>query len=653
MFLYKIALPCGLYKYFTFAYHNDLKTGQFVICPLRGKPTLGMVVEKDYQYKGLIKNIDSVLPWHLQTKQLNFIKWLSDYTLTPLGMCLKLVLPFSISELEKISKQTDIINHIAMNDYKATCLSPDQEFCVTQLKENLDHFSPFLLDGIMGSGKTEVYFDILFEILKRKQQGLVLLPEISLTQQWVKRFEARFGIKPLLWHSKVTAKHKKLIFNTLYAGEPCVVVGARSSLFLPFQKLKFIVVDEEHDSSYKQEDQIIYNARDAAVSKAHFENCPIVLASATPSLETYHNVQINRYRKLELKKRYTTTDLSPIHLIDQRTKVKKSDISFISTTLIKAISEKLLAKEQTLLFVNRRGYAPLTLCNACGFRFDCSHCSTSLIFHAKQNKLKCHHCNHEETFPVFCPGCGAKDDFIPCGPGVERLNEEVEKLFPKARVLQMSSDMFSSSQHINDAIEKIVNNQVDIIIGTQIMAKGHNFPDLTLIGIIDADMSLSGVDLRACEKTFQLLFQLIGRAGRHQKQGTIYIQTHNPDHPVIQSLQTYQKENFLHAEYEQRKAFHMPPFSKLATITLTSHKQQDLLTSCAKLAKNIPSHENCQILGPSIPPMIKIRGRERRRFLMISEKSVNRQKIIADWVLRIKLPSTVRLSIDIDPYSFF
>jgi primosomal protein N' (replication factor Y) len=653
MFLYKIALPCGLYKYFTFAYKDELRPGQFVICPLRGKPTLGMVIEKEHHYDGLVKNIETILPWLLQPKQLAFIKWLSDYTLTPLGMCLKLVLPFATAALEKLSCTTDIIDIGPLNNYKAAQLNADQEFCVSQIKEKLNQFSPFLLDGIMGSGKTEVYFDILFEILKNKQQGLVLLPEISLTQQWVKRFEERFGIKPLLWHSKVTLKHKRLIFNTLYAGEPCVVVGARSSLFLPFQNLKLIVVDEEHDASYKQEDQIIYNARDAAVSKAFIENCPIILASATPSLETYHNVHINRYQKLELTKRYTSTDLSPIHLIDQRKKVIKSDIRFISPTLSEAISEKLKAKEQTLLFVNRRGYAPLTLCNACGFRFDCSHCSSSLIFHAKQNKLKCHHCNHDEIFPVFCPGCGVKDDFIPCGPGVERLSEEAQKLFPEAKILQMSSDMFSSSTHIDEALAKILNNEVDIIIGTQIMAKGHNFPDLTLIGIIDADMSLSGVDLRACEKTFQLLFQLIGRAGRDQKQGVIYIQTHNPDHPVIQSLQNYQKENFLQAEYEQRKAFNMPPFSKLTTLTLTSPKQSDLLMACAKLVKNMPTHEGCQILGPSIPPMIKVRGRERRRFLMMSEKTVNRQKIIAEWVLRIKLPSSVRLSIDIDPYSFF
>lgn len=653
MFLYKIALPCGLYKYFTYAYAGELKPGQIVTCPLRGKLTLGMIIEKESHYNGLVKNIETILPWVLTSKQFKFIKWLSDYTLTPLGMCLKLVLPFANTELEKLKNTTDLIKISSLEAYKPAQLNTDQELCVNQIKEKLNQFSPFLLDGIMGSGKTEVYFDILFEILKRKQQGLVLLPEISLTQQWVKRFEERFGFKPLLWHSKVTIKHKRLIFNTLYTGEPCVIVGARSSIFLPFQTLKLIVVDEEHDASYKQEDQIIYNARDAAVSKAFVENCPIILASATPSLETYHNVQIHRYQKLELKKRYTKTDLSPIHLIDQRKQVKKSDVRFISSTLIEAMEKKLKAKEQTLLFVNRRGYAPLTLCNACGFRFDCSHCSTSLIFHEKQNKLKCHHCNHDETFPIFCPGCGVKDDFIPCGPGVERLYEEAKSLFPEARILQMSSDMFSSLHHIDEAIEKITNNDVDIIIGTQIMAKGHNFPNLTLIGIIDGDMSLSGVDLRACEKTFQLLFQLIGRAGRDQKQGTVYIQTHNPDHPVIQSLQGYEKEKFLQAEYEQRKAFHMPPFSRLSMITLTSHKQSDLLMACAKLAQSIPTHEGCQILGPSIPPMIKIRGCERRRFLIMSEKSINRQKIIADWVLRIKLPSSVRLSIDIDPYSFF
>lgn len=653
--LYKVALPTSLHRQFTYESDDHLKLGQFISCPLRGKQSIGMIIDEDKSYKGLVKKISDVLPWCLNPEQLKFLNWISHYTLTPLGMCTKLMLPFAPKEIEKLTKEIlkpQSLTFDKLTIRNAFTLTNDQKKAVESIRNKANSFAPFLLDGMTGSGKTEVYFDIISDILEKKQQCLILLPEIALSTQWIKRFEDRFGVSPYLWHSQTTSKNKRHVFNQIYKGEPAIVVGARSSLFLPFQNLKFIVVDEEHESSYKQEEQLIYNARDAAIMRAHFENCPILLASATPSLESYHNAKIGRYETLTLEKRYTSVDLPPITIIDRRQKSKDRRSLYISPPLIKAIQSTIEKQEQSLLFINRRGYAPLTLCNACGHRFECPHCTATLIHHEKTNTLKCHHCNHKENFPDFCPDCGSKDQFIPCGPGVERLYEEAKIIFPDARILVMSSDMFASAKKMKEAIHQILNQEVDIIIGTQIMAKGHHFPNLTLIGVIDADMGLSGMDLRACEKTFQLLFQVAGRAGRSDKQGHIYIQTHNPDHPVIHNLTTYDKKGFLESELEQREAFNMPPFSKLVSITLSSRYKDDLLTACQHLSKTRPIIENLQILGPSIPPIAIVRGLERRRFLVLAEKSLNRQNIIATWVFKTKIPKSVRVSIDIDPLSF-
>lgn len=653
MHSYEIALPCHLYKNFTYTFEENLTKGQIVVCSLRKKLTIGMVIDSQTNYSGPLKAIDQLLPLHLSKIQYDFILWFSEYTLTPLGVCLKLIFPLPLEDIFKTLIQKNTFKEASICYQKAT-LNNEQQHAVEEVIKHSNSFQTFLLDGVTGSGKTEVYFTILHEIIQKKQQALILLPEISLTKQWLERFKERFGIMPFLWHSKVTKKNKRDILQAIYNGESCIVVGTRSALFLPFQNLGFIVVDEEHDASYKQEEQIIYNARDIAIVLASFHQCPIILSSATPSLESYHNAQINRYKTLSLTKRFSNIAFPSIELIDQRSKQKTQQHQFISTQLITEISKNLENNEQTLLFINRRGYAPLMLCNACGFHFHCDHCSASLIYHDHIQKLKCHHCNHEQQFPTFCPDCGTKDQFIPCGPGIERLTEEVKKHFPKARLLQISSDLLSTQKNVDEAIQNILDHNVDIIIGTQIMAKGHHFPNLTLIGIIDADMSLSGIDLRSCEKTFQLLFQVIGRAGREKKIGRVYIQTHNPEHPVIHSLQNHDKDNFLKAEYEQRQLFNMPPFSKLASITIASHKKDDLLKAASLLAKKIPQNiVGCQILGPSVPPLSKIRGRERKRFLLLAEKNVNRQKIIAQWVLTTKLPSSIRLSIDIDPYSFF
>ena len=653
MFLYKVSLPCSLYKNFTYGYDKLLQEGQFVVCNLRNKITIGVIVGTEKTYSGPVKNIEKVLQWKLAPSQMDFLRWLSNYTLTPLGMCCKLTLPFPIKEIEKLEKKFECLDWRINENKNLAKLNTEQNQSLIEIKKDSEKFSPFLLDGITGSGKTEVYFHAIHEALEKNKQTLVLLPEVSLTKQFVNRFESCFGIKPLVWHNKTTAKNKRLIFNTLYQNTPCVVVGARSSLFLPYKNLGLIVVDEEHDSSYKQEEQIIYNARDAAVMKAKFQKCPIILASATPSLETYHNAEKKLYKTLLLKSRYTQTELPGINLVDMRKKGNKNKkIHFISHELLEGIKENILKKEQTLLFINRRGYSPLLLCDACGFRYDCANCSATLVYHEKENKLKCHHCNHIEAYPQFCKNCGTKDQFFPCGPGIEKLSKEVKQLFPNTSVLEISSDTLSSPKTMDEAFEKITTNQANIIIGTQLMAKGHHFPNLTLVGVIDADMGLSGIDLRACEKTFQLLFQVIGRAGREAKKGKIYIQTHNPENAIIESLKNYDKDSFLQEEYNQRKIFQMPPFSKLASITLSSRKKEDLLKAVSKVSKKIPHSKNFQIIGPSTPPLSKVRGKERRRFLLIAEKEANRQKFISEWLFKEKFPHSVQLSIDIDPISF-
>ncbi|CAO5678762.1 MAG: Primosomal protein N' [Holosporales bacterium] len=648
---YQVALPTPLFQSLTYACDAALSVGQMVVVPLRSTMMMGVVTQKESAYQGHTKDIQSVLPWVFNQKQINFLTWLSQYTMNPFGLCAKLMMPLPLKEFEKIIKKpTPLPKACHVNPSLDVILNPDQQEACRKIEEKRGTFVPFLLDGMTGSGKTEVYFHTIHRCLLDQKQALVLLPEIALTEQWVMRFEQRFGFKPDLWHSQITPKRRRELFEKIYSGAPCIVVGARSALFLPFQKLGIIVVDEEHDSSYKQEDQLIYNARDAAIVRAQHESCPIILASATPSLETYYNAVQGKYTLLSLKSRYGVEEMPSIHIIDRRDKKKSK--AYISEPLQNAVGQALQRQEQSLLFVNRRGFAPLTLCQACGHRFECKSCSSWLTHHEKSSILKCHHCLDTQPYPKHCPQCGVKDAFVACGPGVERLYEEAKNLFPEARFLVMSSDMVDSPQKMKEAMAKIMNHDVDIIIGTQLMAKGHHFPKLTVVGAVDADMGLNGMDLRACEKTFQLLYQVAGRAGRDVLKGHIYLQTYNPDHPVIQNLKSYDKDAFLQAELDQREAFHMPPFSKMALITLSSRSIPDLDTATKILYTQQPSHEDIQILGPSVPHLAKVKGEHRKRFLLMTQKTGHRQNYIQQWVFQKKLPRTVRVYVDIDPLNF-
>lgn len=651
MLHYQVALPTPLFQSLTYAYDGDLSVGQMVVVPLRSTMMIGIIIQKESAYQGATKEIHTILPWQLNQKQINFLTWLSQYTMNPFGLCAKLMMPLPLKEFEKIiQKPSALPPPLPLQSSLNVVLTPDQQEACEKIEKVQDVFTPFLLDGMTGSGKTEVYFHIIHRCLLDKKQALVLLPEIALTEQWVMRFEDRFGFKPDLWHSQLTPKNRRLLFEKIYNGAPCVVVGARSALFLPFQNLRIIVVDEEHDSSYKQEDQLIYNARDAAIVRAQHEACPIILASATPSLETYYNAKQGKYELLILKSRYGVEEMPTIHIIDRRDKKKSK--AYISPPLEQAVTQALQRQEQSLLFVNRRGFAPLTLCQACGHRFECKSCSSWLTHHEKSHILKCHHCLDTQAYPNHCPQCGVTDAFVACGPGVERLHEEAKTLFPQARFLVMSSDMIDAAPKMKEAMAKIINHEVDIIIGTQLMAKGHHFPKLTIVGAVDADMGLNGMDLRACEKTFQLLYQVAGRAGRDALKGHIYLQTYNPDHPVIQNLKNYDKDAFLQAELDQREAFHMPPFSKIALITLSSRNITDLDTATKILYTQQPQHDDIQILGPSIPHLAKVKGEYRKRFLLMTKKTGHRQSYIHQWIFQKKLPRSVRIYIDIDPLNF-
>jgi primosomal protein N' (replication factor Y) len=513
-------------------------------------------------------------------------------------------------------------------------------------------FSTVLLDGVTGSGKTEVYFEAVAEALKQGRQALILLPEIALSTQFFARFARRFGSTPALWHSEVTPVQRRLAWTGVAEGKTRVVVGARSALFLPFADLGVIVVDEEHDASYKQEEGVLYNARDMAVLRASLGGFPAVLVSATPSLETMTNVKQGKYSYLHLPVRHADAKMPDIHVVNLKTSPPERG-RFISPPLQKALTETLAAEEQSLLFLNRRGYAPLTLCRTCGYRFQCPSCTAWLVEHKKPARLQCHHCGHTRPLPPRCPSCNDENSFAACGPGVERIQEEVQDLFPEARTLILASDAMSSPAMLHDAVRAIEEHAVDIIIGTQIVAKGHHFPSLTLVGVVDADLGLAGGDLRAGERTFQLLHQVSGRAGRAEKPGRVFLQTYMPEQMVIRALAAGDRDKFLAAEAAERERAGMPPYGKLAAVILSGQDETQLDRFCQMLAQAAPRYDDIRILGPAPAPMPFLRGRHRRRFLVKTGKEIALQRFLQEWLGAIKTPAAVQMKVDIDPQSFF
>ncbi|WP_233092914.1 primosomal protein N' [Paracoccus sp. IB05] len=534
-------------------------------------------------------------------------------------------------------------------------LSGDQIAAGEVLREMVGKgdFRPVLLKGVTGSGKTEVYLEAVAEALRRGRQALVLLPEIALTADFLARVEARFGARPGEWHSGVTQTERRRLWKMAGTGDVGLVVGARSALFLPFQDLALIVVDEEHDSSYKQEEGALYNARDMAVLRASITHCPVVLASATPSLESWVNADQGRYLRLDLTSRFGAAEMPAMRAIDMRSEKLPAD-RWMSEALAKGVEARVKAGEQSLLFINRRGFAPVTLCRACGQQVGCDHCDARMVEHRFLKRLVCHQCGATKPVPESCPSCGVEGRMAAIGPGVERLAEEVIARFPEARVAVLSSDLFGSARALKAQIEEIAAGGADIIIGTQIVAKGHNFPHLTLVGVIDADLGLQGSDLRAAERTFQLMRQVAGRAGRAEKPGEAWLQTHQPEHPVIRAILGGDEEAFWRAEADERRHASAPPFGRFAGIILSGPDLQPLFEFGADLARaDGPIRQaGGEVLGPAPAPIARVRGRHRVRLLIRAPKSAALQNAIAAWLRQTRQPKGIRLAIDIDPQSF-
>ncbi len=538
-------------------------------------------------------------------------------------------------------------------DHAPPDLSPEQSAVAARLVDAVkaQAYAPFLLDGVTGSGKTETYFEPVAAALRMGRQVLVLLPEIALTENFLARFAARFGAAPVLWHSSLKSTERRRAWRAIADGSAQVVVGARSALFLPYANLGLIVVDEAHEISFKQDDGVRYNARDVSVMRARFEDVPVVLASATPALESLHMAAQGIYEKLDLPARFGGASLPDVRLVNL-TEEKPGSGRWLAGPLIEALRDRLAKAEQSLLFLNRRGYAPLTLCRNCGHRFKCPSCSAWLVEHRLSARLACHHCGFETRVPEACPECGESDCLVACGPGVERIADEVRDLFPEARIALATSDTLNTPERAAQFIAAAEGGAIDIIIGTQLVTKGFHFPELTLVGVVDADLGLEGGDLRAGERTFSQIAQVAGRAGRGAKPGEVLIQTRHPDAPVIAALANGDRDGFYAAETAARRDANAPPFGRWAAIILSSEDEKEAREAAVRLGDVRPRLSDVQILGPAPAPLALLRGRYRYRFLVNARRSANLQGVLREWIGGVTFAPGVRVGVDVDPYSF-
>lgn len=698
----------------------DLRPGDLVVVPLGPREVTGVVWPAAQEQSDVPSaRLKSVLSVHdvapLRDDLLDFIGWLSGYTLAPLGMVLRMVLrapaaleppkplpgfrlgtvvperltPARKRVLDQLSDGfswtkkglaeaagvgTSVITGLeklgalekVLLPPQDTLLAPDTAYGVPELSETQQQaadqlvaaaeqggFHAVLLEGITGSGKTEVYFEAVARALDLGKQVLLLLPEISLTTSFLDRFTDRFGTRPAEWHSDVSPKQRAQVWRGVADGTVRAVAGARSGLFLPFRELGMIVVDEEHEPAYKQEEGAVYHARDMAVVRAHRAGFPVILSSATPSVETLNNAQSGRYQHIQLKERYAAAELPDLATIDMRTDGPDRG-HWLAPALVGALRDTLEAGQQSLLFLNRRGYAPLTLCRTCGHRFQCENCSAWLVEHRFRGTLACHHCGHTQPKPDVCPECNSADSLVPCGPGVERIAEEVEALFPQARTLMLSSDMLGGVRRMRLELESVAKGDVDIVVGTQLVAKGHHFPLMRLVGVLDADLVLGQGDPRAAERCFQLLAQVTGRAGRSGGKSTGLIQTYQPDHPVIDALVKGEPHLFYERELAQRKAGGLPPFGRLAGIIVSGEDKAAAASHAAALSRAAPRADGVRVLGPAEAPMALVRGRHRFRLLASAPRNFDLSRYLREWLNAApRTRGSVRVSIDIDPVSFF
>jgi primosomal protein N' (replication factor Y) len=556
--------------------------------------------------------------------------------------------------LETVALLAEPVAELPDPAFGHTALSDGQQAAADEIVAAMGEPHPpvILLEGVTGSGKTEVYFEAVAQVLRSGRQALILMPEIALTAQFLDRFAARFGVKPATWHSGVTGRRRERLYTAIASGEVKVVAGARSALFLPYADLGLIIVDEEHETAYKQDDGVHYHARDMAVVRGKIENAPVVLASATPSIESRVNVERGRYRQVKLPERFGGRSMPQIRAVDLR-KEQIPKGRWLSPTLVSAVEQTVGQGEQALLFLNRRGYAPLTLCRACAHRYECPNCSSWLVEHRFRRSLVCHHCGHVERTPHACVECGSIDSLVPCGPGVERIAEEAAELFPDKSCIVLSSDFPGGTERLRAELAAIAAGEFDIVIGTQLVAKGHNFPLMTLVGVLDADIGLTSGDPRAAERTFQMLQQVTGRAGRGEKPGRALVQTWQPDHPVIAALVSGDAERFYEEETRVREMAGLPPFGRLASLIVSASEREVAEAHARGMALVAEPPPGVTVLGPAEAPLALIRGRYRFRLLVKTEREVDLQAYLRGWMARCpKIRGNTRVSIDVDPQSF-
>jgi len=648
---FPILLPNIFNHPFTYESDLELKIGDFVEVPFGKSKITGVVwdefenkTDKDFKIKKIIKKLN--IP-QLKKSTLNFLNWFAEYNIVPKGMALKLIL-LSGKTVEKfdIKFYKDFSSEIKDHSIK---LTKEQQKSLNQINILNKKFNVHVLQGTTGSGKTIVYFEALKKILEKEYQGLVMLPEIGLTSQFEKKFIEFFGFKPAVWHSGITKKNKQIIWSGIVTGEIKVVIGARSSLFLPFKKLGLIIVDEEHDQSYKQDEGIIYNARDMAISRASFENIPINLITAVPSIETYENIKKGKYSISKLEQRYQNASF-PNYEIVNLNNVKLGKQSWLSKKIIEKVNFHLEKKDQVLFFLNRRGFSPNVFCNKCFKSYSCPNCSINLVYHKNKNNLLCHYCGFKTSLNRECQKEG-DCNFIFSGPGVERISEEVKKNFPSKKIEIFSSDTMNK-KNSKDKLEKIINNEIEILVGTQLISKGFHFPSLNCIVVVDIDLSSQGHDLRGAEKNLQLYHQLSGRAGRTGKPSTVYFQTYNTNTKMISDITNSNPDIFLDKEIEIRKQNNLPPFQRFISLILTGDNENKLEKEAFKFKIFIENKVNGKILGPVSAPIFRLKKKYRIRLLIRGPKTLKLQNSLAIIIANYKLSSGIKLSVDVDPISF-
>ena len=629
----------------------NLKIGDYVIVPFGKSKITGVVwnqFEKDTKKKYVIKKVVEKLKIpSLKKTTIEFLNWFSEYNIVPKGMALKLLL-LSSSAIEKFPKKKYELfkSQLKNNTIK---LSKDQKISLKKMNDYNEKFRVHVLQGTTGSGKTMVYFEALKQLIKKGFQGLVMLPEIGLTGQFEKKFIEFFGFKPAVWHSDVSKKNKEIIWSGIANGEIKAVIGARSSLFLPFKKLGLIIVDEEYDQSYKQDEGVIYNARDMAISRASFENIPVNLITAVPSIETYDNIKKEKYSFSKLDRRYQDASLPNYEIINlNNTKLEAQ--SWLSKEIIQKVNLHLERKDQILFFLNRRGFSPYVLCKKCLKSYSCPNCSINLVYHKHKQNLLCHYCGYKAKLDRACSKGGACD-FVFSGPGVERILEEVKKKFPTKKSIIFSSDTMNKKSS-SEILEKILNNEIQILIGTQLISKGFHFPNLNCIVVIDIDLSSQGHDLRGAEKNLQLYHQLSGRAGRTGKPATVYFQTYNLNTKMISDITNKNPDIFLNKELEVRKLNNLPPFQRFVALIITGNKENFLEQEAIKFKNFIQNSVEGKVLGPVSAPIFRLKRKFRVRLLIRGKKSLKVQNSLANVILKYKFPSGIKLTVDVDPINF-